>query len=312
MKRQMPVWATFLCCIAVFILAMIFAWFPTKDTKYYSDGASGVTNNIAAGIGSNGALAPGQTAIADAVAEGIDTTPVVASDRKLIRRATVVVETTQFDEYSSWLREYVNQAGGYFESEEENNWSSDSRTLEVVIRIPVSELDGFLSSIAVEGNVISKRESQEDITQSYTDTDAHLESIRIEQKRLNELLEKAETVEEILAIEDRLSYVRYEIESYERQLRSYDNQIEYSVVHMDLTEVVKYSEVEPEGFLGRCVRELKEHVSWIIDFSQDVLVYLFGRIPSILIGTVVAFITTKVVKKFRVKRKKETGNGDAS
>ena len=55
------------------------------------------------------------------------------------------------------------------------------------------------------------------------------------------MLSKSEDVETLIALEQRLSDVRYEIESIERSLRNYDMQIKYSTVDLDLREVEVYT-----------------------------------------------------------------------
>ena len=63
-----------------------------------------------------------------------------------------------------------------------------------------------------------------------------------------ELLEKAGTVEDIITIEGRLSEVRYQLEAYASQLRTFDNQVDYSTVHINISEVERETKVEPKTF----------------------------------------------------------------
>lgn len=57
-------------------------------------------------------------------------------------------------------------------------------------------------------------------------------------------LEQAESIEEMMTIESRLSDIRYQLESMESQLRTYDSQIEYSTVSLYISEVVELTPVE--------------------------------------------------------------------
>lgn len=327
MKNRVPIFVVFLCCFATAVLTFaLLLWsmgFPSSSDR--TDSYPGSFNGVTAGMGSSNAamdsmeFAPSNGASAGSYDSDFAAKPEmpesVADGRKLIRRASVSVETTEYDTYVNWLDSYVAGIGGYFEERSQRNLSgyydSDYRVLDATIRVPVSQLDALLNSLAVEGNVTDRSETQEDITQSYTDVDAHLASIRIEQTRLNELLSIAESVEDILAIEDRLSYVRYEIENYERQLRSYDSQIEYSVVRVRLMEVIKYTEPTPEGFLARCVSTFRGNLEWLGTFTQDAVVFIVGHIPAMLTGAVVIFVAIKVVRVVKSKKGKKSG-GDGS
>ncbi len=79
------------------------------------------------------------------------------------------------------------------------------------------------------------------------DLESHKKALVTEQDRLLELMEQAETVEDIITIEGRLSEVRYQIESMESQLRTYDNKVDYSTVYLYINEVRRYSPSEEAG-----------------------------------------------------------------
>lgn len=83
---------------------------------------------------------------------------------------------------------------------------------------------------------------------------SHKKALETEQARLMELLSTAENMEDLLAIESKLSDIRYEIESYESQLRLLDNQIDYSTVHVEIFEVERMTDAGEKGFF----EEIKE------------------------------------------------------
>ena len=62
-----------------------------------------------------------------------------------------------------------------------------------------------------------------------------------EQERIWALLEKADTLEAVIALEERLSEIRYQLESMESQLKLYDNQVDYSTVSIHISEVAVYT-----------------------------------------------------------------------
>ena len=92
-------------------------------------------------------------------------------------------------------------------------------------RIPAKRLDEFVQRVGEQSNITNKEERVEDVTLQYVDLESRKKALATEQDRLLELLEKAESVEDIISIEARLSDVRYELESMESQLRTLNNQI---------------------------------------------------------------------------------------
>lgn len=314
------------CVLAILGVGMLMDGgmsYSTNSGVYSSDGyygSSSMTSGISSGFGAvNKGEVFADMDYAPALSESANssmppTSPsggssgsTMSSNRKIILWANVRAETKDYDGYVAWLDARVESLGGFYENKEilvrERGYDSrEYRDLSATIRIPKESLSDFLNDMDAEGNVVYRNEGRDDVTTAYTDTEAHLESIRIEQQRLNELMAKAETVEDILSIEDRLSYLRYEIESYERQLRSYDSQIDYSRVTLDLEEVLEYAEPEPTGFFERCWDALQDNVTWLCTFVQDSAVFLFGHLPVIIVGSCVGVVTYKVLKKRRELR----------
>ena len=143
-------------------------------------------------------------------------------ERKLVYRADVSAETKDFERAKADLDSLVAEVQGYVESSDLTGSSyggGGNRRLSYTVRVPADSLQGFLAKLEELVNVVSNSTYMEDITGSYFDTQARLNALEQEEKRLLELLEKAETLDEIIQLEDRISNVRYEIERdvYKRQ-----------------------------------------------------------------------------------------------
>ena len=113
-------------------------------------------------------------------------------DAKLVRRAELYVETTEFDQAAQQLNEMVNQAGGYFESAAVEGGSyrnvNANRYGSYVIRVPEDAYTGFLQDAGELGYLASKTESTENISTQYYDTEARLKTLRTKQERLLALI----------------------------------------------------------------------------------------------------------------------------
>lgn len=106
----------------------------------------------------------------------------------------------------------------------------------------------------------------------------------------------------MLAIQERLSEVNYEIESYTAKLRVLENRVSYSTVTLRISEVERVTEAEPtlwerikNTFLDN-VDELKEGLS-------DLVVGVIGGLPIILPLAAAAAIAILIIKKIIKKRK---------
>ncbi len=234
------------------------------------------------------------------------------ANRKLITTMNLSVETENFDSLMAGVEKQVASLGGYIESSEQWNGSYDyrgNRNAYLTIRIPADKLDGFVESMEEISNITSKSRSVEDVTLSYVDLESHKKALETEEARLLELMEMAETVEDLITIEDKLAYVRYELESMESQLRTYDNKINYSTVYMDINEVTRLTPEEEPTTWGRIKTGFSENVYHVKEFLKNSLIGLVINIPYIVLWVVVlgvigliVFLAFRHDKKKRMKR----------
>lgn len=243
------------------------------------------------------------------------------ANRKLITTMNLSVETENFDSLMAGVEKQVTALGGYIESSEQWNGNYDyrgNRNAYLTVRIPADKLDGFVESMEEISNITSKSRSVEDVTLSYVDLESHKKALETEEARLLELMEMAETVEDLITIEDKLAYVRYELESMESQLRTYDNKINYSTVYMDINEVTRLTPEEEPTTWGRMKTGFLENVYHVKEFLKNSLIGLVINIPYIVLLVVVlgvigliVFLAFKHDKKKRMKRlnKEKTEDG---
>ena len=242
------------------------------------------------------------------------------ANRKLIRTVDMQVETKEFDALKNDLYAKIAGLGGYIENEYSYNGSSydgtrKTRYTNLIIRIPDAKLDGFVNEIGDMANVISKNSSATDVTLQYTDIESKRDMLRAEQESYLALLEKAESVEDIVYLTERLTEVRYSIESLERQLRVYDNQVDYATVSLNVKEVeVLTPQVVEEKTPGEEIAEgfkasLEDVINSLKHFGMNLIINLpyiiraliiLGIIYGVIRGAIA--IIVKVVKKKRAKK----------
>ena len=217
-------------------------------------------------------------------------TPLLAN-RKIIRNASVGVQTLEFDKFIENLNAAIAGVGGFIESSnvggKEYYGSRSLRSASFEIRIPAASLDAFLNTVDGLGNVTSLSTNMRDVTTNYVDSQKHLEALRAEQDALLEILKSATTVEDIITVQDRLTYVKYEIESYESILRTYDDQVDLSTVSLRLYEVERETVVEPETFGQEVSRRFRESLETVGDNARSFGAWLFGNAPEIVVFLVI-------------------------
>lgn len=225
------------------------------------------------------------------------------SDRKLIRTVSMDVETKEYDGLLVMIEDEVERLGGYIESLDSYNGSiyssyRNSRYADMVLRIPQNSLNQFLGSVEGVSNVISRSENVQDVTLSYVDLESRKEVLLVEQERLLAFLEQAETMEDIIVLEERLSEIRYEIESKESQLRTYDNKVTYSTVYLNVQEVKELTPVKEETAWERISNGFLQNVEDIVEGVTNFFIELLIMTPYILLWTVVIALAILAIRKY--------------
>lgn len=232
-----------------------------------------------------------------------------ATERKLIRNVDMDVETREYDKLLTSVENQVTELGGYIESMDAYNGSTyygyrATRNANLTIRIPKDRLDDFLDTVSDLGNVTNRSENVQDVTLTYVDLESHRDALQTEQERLLQLLEQAESVEDIITIEQRLSDVRYQLESMESQLRSYDNQVDYSTVSLYINEVEVYTPVEEETTWERISTGFVDSLKSIGEGLKEAAIWFVIHIPYLVIWAVVIVIIILILKKIKKRTKR--------
>ena len=173
-----------------------------------------------------------------------------------------------------------------------------------------------------QSNITNRSENVQDITLQYTDMQSRKKSLTIEQERLWELLEKADTLEAVIALEERLSEIRYELECFESQLRTYDNQVDYSTVTIDISEVTVFTPTVPDSVAARIQKGFIRNLENVGQNITDIFVWFISHIPALVvlfavIGAIILFVRlfaslkAKDLKPKKISFRKRPKHSDA-
>lgn len=239
---------------------------------------------------------------------------------KIIYSATVTMETLSFDQTVESLESAVAGIGGFIQSSNVNGDTSYDQDGKVdvlnrrayyTVRIPAEKFNDFLTYSGTLGNIISSNRNADNVTSRYTDYEARLISLRTEETRLLELLAKATDIDSLIALNSRLSEVRYDIEAIERNLKNLDSQIAYSTVTFTIREVRVYrSHVSVQrSFAQRMGDSFTGGWEDFVTGLEDFTIGLAGAIVPLTIVAVLAVVAIILIRKSIKARKpkKEAG-----
>lgn len=227
------------------------------------------------------------------------------NDRKIERFYDYSVETTDFDKDYQSIENLVGKYGGFFESStidrEFPNETGDSlRILNATIKIPNEKSDDFRKELESHGKILSSSNHINDFTKSYADTSIRLKSKETELDKLNELLEKAENLEDVMAIQARILDVQAEIDQIKAAISDMDSRVYYDTYNLYLREVYDYNNVANRSpdFSGRIAQAFGDSIHIFINFFQDLILVLLTLWPLILIAILIVIFI-----KYRKKKK---------
>lgn len=229
--------------------------------------------------------------------------------RKIIRNADLNLQTREYDAFMTGLNSRIAGHGGYIESSYSSGSSYSSRrnlrSMSLTVRVPADKLDVFLDGVCGMANVLYKNVYSNDVTASYVDTEARLSALKTERDTLMGLLEKADKMDDIIKIYERISDVTYQIESYESRMRTYEDQIAYSTVTISVEEVERETVVVEETAWEEISRRLGENLQDLGEGFKEFFISFVSALPQIvftvLFFLVLFLIIRAIVKKCRKK-----------
>lgn len=234
------------------------------------------------------------------------------SNEKIIVTGQTSLETYDLDKCLTEISDLVNEYNGIIKSKNEGKYEYENyRYADMTIYIPADKFDEFNNELKEKGNVISTSYNSENVTQQYNDTESRLLSLKAQEERVRELYSSADSIENLLKIEERLSEITSEITSLQNSKNNYDLLISYSTLTISLKEVTTYSKVK-DNFFNRLWNALKNSFNNFLATIQDILLFISNNIFTIAFVVIIFFILKKLNKKkqflSKFKRKNKNEN----
>jgi hypothetical protein len=184
-------------------------------------------------------------------------------ERKIVKTGYLTLEVDDTVEAMNGVAAIAKELGGYVVSS--NKREDDSTTYGTVsIRVPAERFDEAfdrLRKLAIA--VPYENTDSRDVTEEYTDLEAQLRNLEATEAQYLALLEKAETVEDILNVQRALSDVRGEIERIKGRMQYLERTSDMSLIEVSLQET------KPLGATGWSASEtFKSAVRGLITFGK--------------------------------------------
>jgi len=185
-----------------------------------------------------------QEAAADAAAPG------AADDRasavltatigdRIVRDGTmrIRVEEDAFDGAFDRLVGIAEQFGGTVLASDASTGDDGATSGTVTVRVPAEDFDDLLVAVGRVGEVEQRSITSEDVFDEYVDLEARLRHNRAQERFYLSLLDRAEDVDDAIAVQQRVDGIQQTIEQIEGRLRFLDERTSFSRLTVELFEV---------------------------------------------------------------------------
>ena len=223
------------------------------------------------------------------------------SGAKKIYRATLELQTLEFEKANADIAALVEQYGGYFEEKSLSTYSSSYRHADYTVRVPAAQFESFCAQVGDLCHVTYTTSSAEDISETYYDTKARLETAQIKLDRLQELLKKADNMADIITIESAISETEYAIDALSGTLRSYDSLVDYATIYLNLEEVYRLSNTvdAPKTFGEKMGNAFADGVKKAGELLESIAIWLAYNWLTLIIWAVILTAVILLVRRVR-------------
>src|SRR5690348_9268087 len=188
---------------------------------------------------STAALPPGQTTYAP---NQPVPAPVPIQGPLVIRQAQLTVSVTSgsFDSKLADVRQLVELESGFIagtDAQVNPQFSDDRiRTGVISFMVPAKNFDETIDAVAKLGKVQNEHISGQDVSSQYVDLQARLANEEAQRNAMVALLQRAQSVNDIIAIQNQLGQITQQIEELKGQIQYLDHNTSFSTVTVNIVE----------------------------------------------------------------------------
>ena len=143
----------------------------------------------------------------------------------------------------------------------------------ITVRVPAGRFQGALAAMEKLGEVTQRRIKSQDITEEMRDLTIRLDNAEQTRRRLLELIEKSQKVEDTVKIERELERVTETVELLKGKIRYYQSQVAFSTIKVELNSPLAQQQAVRQipfawvrelgdGLLGGGVAQQPRDPSW--------------------------------------------------
>jgi hypothetical protein len=219
-----------------------------------------------------------------------DAPPVAGMPRMVVQNSYLSLLVKSVVDTKNAINDYVSSKGGYMVSSSTSN-PQDQATATITFRIPSDTLTDVLHFFRQQAvKVVSEELTGNDVTDEYVDIDTRIAQLEQTKARMNELLEDAREVSDLVNITSQITNIQQQIDSLKGRQQSLAQNAELSKVTVYLSTdelALPYAPenpFRPEVIVKLAIRSLLSNLQQLAALVIWVGVYSIIWLPLLIIG----------------------------
>ncbi len=218
-------------------------------------------------------------------------------ERKVVQNAGMVLSVR---DVSQAMDKIINIAADYQGYTVNSNLKRGDDWVrgEVEVKVPSPQLNAVMEEVAALGEIKDKSLSAQDVTEEYYDSQARLAVLNKKEERLLALMDRAQTIEEIISVENELTRARSDIEVLSGRLKYLENATSYSSLSVSLSQASATRVEVPEGILAKALQAFINSINNLAQFLSGFFILFIALIPWALLLGMMIWIFGALKKKY--------------
>ncbi len=221
--------------------------------------------------------------------------------RLVIQNANITISVEDPGASMERISKLAQELGGYVVSKNlyQQTLSNDLKVprASITIRVPAEKLTDALIQIRAESqqDPLNESSDSQDITSEYTDLEARLRNLENTEAQLNQIMDEAQKIEDILAVHNQLVQIREEIEITKGRIQYFDQSVALSAISVDLmadeaVQPLTIGSWQPKGIAKNAIQALINTMKFLANAAIWIVIYL---IPILLILYLVVYLPAR-------------------
>ncbi len=226
--------------------------------------------------------------------------------RHVIRRGSIELTVSDTRDKLEEVQNIVREAEGLIANLYVYEIREGQYGARITVRVPNAKFDAVLKQLETLGKATNIQTELEDITMQYVDLESRLNNQKAQEERLTEILEMADTVEDVLEVEKELNRIRGEIEAMTARLNQLKDQVRFATINVSLQEeTIPTDTVTTNPFhnLGPRISEaFIGSINFLLNVFSGLIIIFTALLPAFIVLLIIGVIIWVIVRRYIRKK----------